>query len=29
MVEIAPADGTAVEVAVAAFRGIQRGAATG
>jgi ketosteroid isomerase-like protein len=29
MVEIAPADGRAVDVAVAAFRGIQRGAATG
>jgi ketosteroid isomerase-like protein len=29
MVEIAPADPAAVEVALAAFRGIQRGAATG
>jgi hypothetical protein len=29
MVEIAPADVQAVDVAVAAFRGIQRGAATG
>jgi ketosteroid isomerase-like protein len=29
MVEIAPADPAAVEVAIAAFRGIQRGAATG